>query len=66
MPKAPDPSLLKELKDKYLELNEIEEELEEIIQLEYQNHSKLPRRVKDFPKTIHHPESSGIISDTQL
>ena len=59
-------SQINEFKEKFLQLQELEEVLEEIFELETQRSHRLPKRMQEKPKTIHHIDTPSIISDDHL
>lgn len=65
-PVASQPSQINEFKEKFLQLQELEEVLEEMFEMDSYRTHKLPKRVQDKPKTLHHTDSPTIISDDHL
>lgn len=66
MQKSERSSQMHEFKEKFLQLQQLEDVLGEILEMDVHRPQKYPKKVQDKPKTIHHNESKPIISDSQV
>ncbi len=59
-------SQMHDLKEKFLQLQDLEDVLGEILEMDVHRPQKYPKKVQDKPKTIHHTEAKPVISDSQV